>query len=219
MDAIKAVFLWPIVIAFQYIRFTIGLVICAPLLLLTTRGNAKFFTLYKNLSSLPLGKYVFSGIVCFYAPYTCSISGVVQELTETSCKITMRDWPWLRNPFSSIHAIALTNFGEFSSGLLMVALLQSHRSLRGIPIKITTEYYKKARGVIRAVSTATKLESVTAQCDVECSALIYDASGDLVAKTIVTWTLSVKEASSSKKGALAPAQDGQTNSHHAVKQE
>ena len=60
------------------------------------------------------------------------------------------DRPWLRNPFSCVHALALANLGEFSSGMLMVNWLAYHKDKRGIPIKIETEYLKKARGKILA---------------------------------------------------------------------
>lgn len=205
MDAIKGFLLWPVVTLLQYVRFVVGCIICLPLLPFVSKGsNKNFITLFANLNRLPLGNFVFSGIVCFYAPYTSSISSVVQELSASGCRITMRDWPWLRNPFSSIHAIALANFGEFSSGLLMVALMQAYPRLRGIPIKVTTEYFKKARGVIRAVSTPSDLAAVTEACDLEVTALVYDSSNDLLCKTTVTWTITVKEHKD-KKGVTKPA--------------
>ena len=192
-DAVVGALLWPVITLLQYLRFVVGCVVCLPLLLFS-RGNKNFLTLFANLNCLPLGRYVFSGIVCFYAPYTSSISATVQELSASGCRITMRDWPWLRNPFSSIHAIALANFGEFNSGLLMVALLQNTPKLRGIPIKLTTEYYKKARGCIRAVCTGpSELSAVSEPCDLEVTSLVYDSNNDLLCKTTVCWTITVKE--------------------------
>ena len=105
---------------------------------------------YNFIRAFPLGKFVFSGLTALFAPYSSSISPVVETLNLQTCEASLLDRPWLRNPFSSVHALALANLGEFSSGLLMVNLMGYQKDVRGIPVKIETEYYKKARGKILA---------------------------------------------------------------------
>lgn len=192
MDAVKSFFIWPVVTIFQYVRFSVGAIVCLPVILLTQKWPKDFFALYKSLASLPFGKHVFSGIVYFYAPYTSSICGIVDKLNETTCEVYITDLPWLHNPYSSIHAVALANLGEFSSGLLMISCMQRAKSLRGIPVRINTEYMKKARGTIRAVSEAPDLAAVSSKRDVIVTSTMYDGKGEVVAKTFVTWAIDVR---------------------------
>jgi hypothetical protein len=161
MDAVVGTFIWPFVTLFQYLRFTCGCLIAAfPCLLVVLKGERRKFSNYLDiwniLSRLPLGRYVFSGIAAFIAPYTASVAPCVQNLTTNSCEATIDDLPWLRNPFGSIHAVAITNLGEFVTGLSVLTLLQQEKygHLRGIPVSIETEFIKKARGQIRGKGMA-----------------------------------------------------------------
>ena len=61
---------------------------------------------------------------CYYH-YIGSIYGRVLLLTRNECQIQLPDYPWLRNPYSSLHAAALTNLGEFTSGMIILYLLRS----------------------------------------------------------------------------------------------
>jgi hypothetical protein len=159
MDAAVASVVWPFVTLFQYLRFVLGCILCAgPMVFHLLRGGSlrKYNDIWSVLSKLPLGKYVFSGIAAFVAPYTASVAPCVQNLTSNSCIATMEDYPWLRNPFGSLHAVALTNLGEFATGLSVLCLLQEekYKHLRGIPVSIETEFIKKARGTVTAKGMA-----------------------------------------------------------------
>ncbi len=158
MDALKSFVLWPFVTSACYLRFIAGCLIAGPSIgfdfCCGGKRLGKFVDLWKLLNSFPFGSNVFSGIAAFYAPYTSSIYPTVTDLTKSTCSITISDYPWLRNPFGSIHAVALANLGEFASGLCMISSLQYRKDLRGIPTKIEMEYFKKARGVITARGSA-----------------------------------------------------------------
>ena len=198
MDAVTGFFQWPFVTILAYLRFTVGTTLAIlPTFLRRINQKKKPLTKYDNLfdhlKQFPLGKYVFSGIVAFYAPYTSSISPYVEHLDQVSCHASMEDRPWLRNPFQSIHAVALSNLGEFASGMVMVTALQYATSVRGIVTKIDTEYYKKARGTITARGVAVDLSDVTDQCDRQAIATLFDKSNNIVAKCTVTWKLSLRE--------------------------
>ena len=163
MDAVIGNILWPFVTIFAYLRFTVGVIVCIPPVcyhLLTGKKLSKFVDIWNLLSKCYLGSYVFSGIAAFIAPYSSSINPHVKSLQSCYSEITMPDYPWLRNPFGSLHAIALANLGEFASGLCMMSALQYHKNLKGIPVSIEVEFIKKARGTVTAKG-AVLLEAST----------------------------------------------------------
>lgn len=160
MDAVESFCLWPVVTVLAYVRFSLGCCIVLPvaILRLLTRGSrslVKFVDIFDFLQPYPLGRYVFSGIVGYFTPYTASIYPLVTHFSATECTAQIYNYPWLRNPFHSVHAVALMNLGEFVSGVCMMAQMQSNPRYRGIPLKMETEYYKKARGTLTAKGTAS----------------------------------------------------------------
>jgi acyl-coenzyme A thioesterase PaaI-like protein len=161
MDVIKSLIKWPIVTVYCYVRFFIACALCAiPTLFYILSGNklTSYTALWNFLSGLPLGKYVFSGIVAVAAPYSSSVYPCIQSLTNSKCVATMPDYEWLRNPFGSLHACALANVGEIACGLCMMCALQVQKHVKGIPIKIEMKYLKKARGTITATGFAAELQ-------------------------------------------------------------
>ena len=96
----------------------------------------------------------------------------------------IEDTKLIRNPFRSIHAIALGNLGELTSGLLMTELLHN-KNKKGIITKITCTYYKKARGKIIA---ECKLNSF--DCDnPKIITNLYDSDRSLVCIVNCYWTI------------------------------
>ena len=134
-------------------------------------------------NKVPGGKKVFSRAVGRMAPYTNTIGADVEELRAGYARLTMRDRPGIRNHLRSIHALALANFGEETSGIAMISQLE--QGMRGIVTEINIEYLKKARGTLTAVSTAPKI----VVGPVYARAEISDCSGDVVARFCATWLI------------------------------
>lgn len=94
-------------------------VISLPALVELLRGRAhrllNFVNLFSFLSSYPLGTHLLSAIIGFFAPYSSSISPTVHMLRRDGdtlrTSVSIDEQLWLRNPFRSIHAVALTNLG------------------------------------------------------------------------------------------------------------
>lgn len=163
-----------------------------------TRENpiARLQTLWQRLQPLPGGAWLFSRLLGWFIPYTGTIGARVVILKHGVARIQMRDRRRVRNHLNSIHALALANLGELASGLAMLGALSP--DTRGIPTRLTTEYFKKARGPLVADSHCTP-PSVTEDTDFEVYAEIHDAQGEVVARTTVTWRLGpVPEAVSDK---------------------
>lgn len=78
------------------------------------------------------GTHVLAFYVGLVAPYSSSISPCIIKLTKEECVVSIEDRPWLRNPFNSVHAIALANLAELASGLGVLTAMQHAKGVRGI---------------------------------------------------------------------------------------
>ena len=186
---------WLLDTAIYTAQLTAGLAFFAPLAIakFLTKGGVKAFSrnveTYNMCSSLPFGSTVFTSLLCLVAPYSGSVSPKVMSLTATSATVTLAEKPWLHNPFSSIHAVALTNLGELVSGLVVVTALQEVRGARGIVVKLGATYKKKARGLITATSTV-ELPGPGEHERVVVS-ILKDGKGDVVAVVEAVWKFSI----------------------------
>jgi acyl-coenzyme A thioesterase PaaI-like protein len=149
--------------------------------------SARLQKLWRHLQPLPGGCWLFSRILGWLIPYTGTIGANVKQLRPGYAQIQLREHRRIRNHLRSVHALALANLGELTSGMAMFASLPV--DVRGIPTKLTIEYYKKARGMLTAESYVTP-PSVSVDTDFEIFAEICDADGDVVARTTAIWRLS-----------------------------
>lgn len=91
----------------------------------------------------------------------------------------------IKNPFNSIHAAALINFGECVSGMAFLTSLDQD-VYRGIVTELGAKYYAKARGVITAECTVSGFKE--GECKVEVD--LIDEKKVRVATVYATWIVS-----------------------------
>ncbi len=141
--------------------------------------------MWERLHRLPMGKHIFSRTVGLIVPYTGSIRPLVRSLDNQGCAVVMVDRRCVRNHLRSIHAIALANVAEFSTGLALAYRLPSN--WRMIQTGLEMDYSKKARGNVLAVSKIEQLDERS-----PCSLAIVSnltCAGQTVATGRATWRI------------------------------
>ncbi len=141
---------------------------------------------WTRMSPIPGGAWLFSRLIGWWVPYSGTIGARVIELRPGYAKISLRDRRKVRNHLDSIHAIALVNLGEMTSGLALLAVLPPN--IRGIVTHISIEYFKKARGLLIAESSNT-LPKIETETGFSVQTEIRSEDGDLLARTTVQWRL------------------------------
>jgi acyl-coenzyme A thioesterase PaaI-like protein len=140
--------------------------------------------MWQRHSRLPGGKGVFSTLLGWVVPYSSSIGATVVELRPGFARIEMRDRRRVRNHLKSIHAIALVNLAELSTGLALNVGLPA--DARGILKSVRIDYLKKARGKITAECTC-EVPATSEEAEFEVVAKLTDTAGDVVARATAVW--------------------------------
>ena len=150
---------------------------------------------WRQLSALPGGKWLFSKLFGVLVPYSGSVAPRIRHLEPGYARVEIPDRRANRQHLGSVHAIALLNVAEQTSGMAMMAGLPD--GVRGIVTNISMEYVKKARGTITAESRVAVPSVMVDDTDFDVTAVCLNAAGELVAQATVRWRLGRERASRS----------------------
>lgn len=162
---------------------------------MNTPVGVKMRNLWQRLSPLPGGKILFSRLVGVVIPYTGSMGARVEQLQPGHAIVRLPDRRRVRNHLRSIHAIALANLAEFTTGLATLSGMPD--TARAILVGLEIEYSKKARGDIIG-ECITSIPETEDRQEYKVEVILRDSSGDTVATAWARWLIGPQEASSRK---------------------
>ncbi|WP_432720965.1 hotdog fold domain-containing protein [Jeongeupia wiesaeckerbachi] len=154
------------------------------------RPNA-ILHLWLRCSRLPAGRWLFSRLVCFKAPYFGSISPRFVQLAPGRCELSIAKRRKVLNHIGTVHAIAMCNMAELAAGTMTdVTIPASHR---WIPKGMQVDYLKKAETGLRAVATVAQPAVWGDGLDLPVKVDVIDAAGQIVVRATITMWVSAKK--------------------------
>lgn len=145
------------------------------------------FAIYRRLQGLPLGRWLFTRLICLQAPYFSSISPLFEDLQPGRAVVSMRKRRKIKNHIGTVHALAMGNLCELAAGLLMEATLPA--DMRWIPRGMEIAYLAKAETEVTATATLAQ-QSWSTATDVPVEVSVEDAQGHQVVSATITMYVS-----------------------------
>lgn len=142
--------------------------------------------LWQLCLSLPFGKRVFACLLGWKIPYTGSIRPLVEEFGQGTVSVRLRDRRRVRNHLDSVHAVALMNVSELSTGLAVISRLP--KDARMILVGFEIEYLKKARGTLTARAICPEIPD-NSERNLSVDASVFNTSGEEVCKATARWRI------------------------------
>jgi len=150
----------------------------------------KALSVYNKLHKLPMGKYIYSKLVCLMAPYFKTIKPRFVDLKPGYCEIKMNNRRAVRNHLNSVHAIAMCNLCELAGGMALDAALPPN--LRWIPRGMNVDYIKIARTNLKGVCSIHG-NTIPAQGAIPVTVSVTDTAGIEVMKAVINMHITEKK--------------------------
>jgi acyl-coenzyme A thioesterase PaaI-like protein len=135
---------------------------------------------------VPGGRWLYSRLVGLYIPYTGSIGADVVDLGPGFAQLRLTDRRAVRNHLDSVHALAIANLGELTTGLSLMASVPA--KARSILKHLEVDYRRKARGTLTSRAEAPT-DLPPGRHEVPITAEIRDAANQVVATVTASWVV------------------------------
>lgn len=146
----------------------------------------RMLSLWAKLHRLPAGKWMFSRLLGFTIPYTGSVRAKVDHLVPGHARVHLADRRRVRNHLRSVHAIALANVAELSTGLAVLSGMPA--GYNGILVGLNVEYIKKARGNL-VIECRCQVPEFEERTEIPVESTITDEAGDVVTTATARWLI------------------------------
>lgn len=146
---------------------------------------------WQRFSNMPAGKWVFSRLVCWKAPYFGSIRPKFEQLRPGYCEVRISKRRSVLNHIGTVHAIAMCNMAELAGGTMTdVTVPATHR---WIPKGMTVEYLRKAETSLRAIATLDPIPEFGEPAEVPVTVDVIDTNNHVVLRALITMWVSPKK--------------------------
>ena len=133
---------------------------------------------FERLGASAPGRWLFTRMVCWRAPYFASIAPRIDGLQPGRCVVRLRDRRRVHNHIGTVHAIALCNAAELAGGLAIDAALPPQ--LRWIPKGMQVRYLKKASGTLCATAVVPPIDAAQGAHEVHTRVEVRDRNDEVV---------------------------------------
>ncbi len=146
--------------------------------------------LYQRISGFPGGRWLFTRIVCFRAPYFGSIRPQFVELRPGIARVSMKKRRSVQNHIGGVHALAMGNLCELAAGMMTEVTMP--RNMRWIPRGMTIQYLRQARSDVSA-EARLELREYNQKEDVVVDVGVMDREGTRVVRAEITMYISPRD--------------------------
>ena len=146
---------------------------------------------FNMLKGYPMGRRIFSFILCRMAPYFGTISPLFEVLEPGRCVILMKKRKAVTNHLKTVHAIAMCNLVELAGGTCTDVSVAE--GVRWIPEGMTVEYIALAKTDLKGVCNIDieKIRSSEPGKAFAVEVNVYDTSEKVVMRGSINMHLSL----------------------------
>ena len=149
---------------------------------------ASALTMFRKLGGSGLGRWLFSRIICWKAPYFGSIAPRIEVLEPGRCVVHLRQRRSIQSHIGTVHAIAMCNAAELAGGMATEVTIPA--SMRWIPKGMSVRYLKKAFGVLHATARVEAIPDGSASQEHHAFIEVRNAADEVVFDAEITMWVS-----------------------------
>ncbi len=147
-----------------------------------SRKLRRGYALYRQLVTLPMGKWLFTRAICFQAPYFGCIRPLFRHLEPGRAVVFMKKRRRVQNHIGTVHALAMGNLCELAAGLVMESSLSA--DTRWIPRGMNIEYLAKAHTDVEATAVVP-VQAWPEPTDVPVQVSVKNRLGEEVVRAVI----------------------------------
>lgn len=145
--------------------------------------------MFRKLGGSTPGRWLFSRIICWKAPYFSTISPIIEVLEPGRCIVRLRQRRSIQNHIGTVHAIAMCNAAELAGGMATEVTIPA--SMRWIPKGMRVRYLKKALGELHATARVQSPEETKKAQELHAIVEVRNIADEVVFDADITMWVSL----------------------------